>query len=168
VCPNAPKQHKKTIFWLFWTISPTRIGLLISLGPYFQAKTLDHISRPLAGLCLPFWVHLGLPKCPKIAPKKNYFLVVLDHFSYKNGHIDLVGGFFRAKVLGHTSPSTCWPLFTFFGPMGGVYMPQTSIKKTIFWLFWTISPTRMGILIWLGAFFQTKMLGHTSSSLADL
>ena len=39
-------------------------------------------------------------------------------------------------------------------------MPQNSRKKDIFWYFWTISPTRMGILIWLGAFFQTKTLGH--------
>ena len=39
-CPYAPKHYKKTIFWLFWTISITRMGLLIWLGPHFQAKTL--------------------------------------------------------------------------------------------------------------------------------
>jgi hypothetical protein len=27
-------------------------------------------------------------------------------------------------------------------------------KKTIFWLFWAISPKRMGLMIWLGAFFK--------------
>jgi hypothetical protein len=31
------------------------MGPLIRLGPYFQAKTLGHTSRPLASLCLPFW-----------------------------------------------------------------------------------------------------------------
>jgi hypothetical protein len=108
-CPNAPKQHKKTDFCLIWTISPTRIGLLIWLGAYFKAETLAHTSRSLAGLCVPFWVHLGVPKCPK-----------------------------------------------------------TAEKKTNFWLIWTISPTRMGLLIWLGTFFQAKTLGHTYYQLAGL
>jgi hypothetical protein len=26
---NGQKQHKKTVFWLFWTISPERMGLMI-------------------------------------------------------------------------------------------------------------------------------------------
>jgi hypothetical protein len=52
---------------LIWTISPTRMGLLIWLGAYFQAKTLGHTYYPLAGLGVPFWVHLGVPKCPKTA-----------------------------------------------------------------------------------------------------
>jgi hypothetical protein len=73
------------------------MGLLIWLAAYFQAKTLGHTSQPFAGVCIPFWVHLGGAHCPN-APKQ------------------------------HT--------------------------KTIFWLFWTISLTRMGILIWLGAYFQ--------------
>jgi hypothetical protein len=36
-CPNAPKLHKKTIFGSFHTIFPTRTGLMIWLGGYFQA-----------------------------------------------------------------------------------------------------------------------------------
>jgi hypothetical protein len=28
-CPNAPKQHKITIFWVFWTVPPNKMGLLI-------------------------------------------------------------------------------------------------------------------------------------------
>jgi hypothetical protein len=63
--PKCPKQHKKTIFWLFWTISPTKMGLLIWLGAYFQAYTLGHTFYLLSGLCVLFWVHLGMPKCPK-------------------------------------------------------------------------------------------------------
>jgi hypothetical protein len=35
-------------------------------------------------------------------------------------------------------------------------------------LFWTIAPTRMGLLFWLEAHFQTKTLGHTSYPLAGL
>jgi hypothetical protein len=58
---------KKTIFWLFWTISHTRMDILISLGPYYQAKILGHTSRPLVGLSLLFKVHWGVPKCPKTA-----------------------------------------------------------------------------------------------------
>jgi hypothetical protein len=33
-------------------------------------------------------------------------------------------------------------------------MPQNSMKKVVFWLFWIISPTRMGLMIWLGAYFE--------------
>jgi hypothetical protein len=28
----AKKEHKKTIFWLLWTISPKRMDLMIWLG----------------------------------------------------------------------------------------------------------------------------------------
>ena len=35
-CPNGQKQHKKTIFLLFSTFSPKRIGLMIWLGPIFK------------------------------------------------------------------------------------------------------------------------------------
>jgi hypothetical protein len=33
------------------------MSLLIWLGPYFQAKTIGHTSRPLASLCLTFRIH---------------------------------------------------------------------------------------------------------------
>jgi hypothetical protein len=64
--PKYPKTALKDIFW-FWTISPTGMGLLIWLGAYFQTKTLSHTAKLLWGLCVPFWVHLGVPKCPKTA-----------------------------------------------------------------------------------------------------
>jgi hypothetical protein len=40
-------------------------------------------------------------------------------------------------------------------------MNNNSMKKSIFWLFWTISSKRMGLTIWLGAYFQAQTLGHT-------
>jgi hypothetical protein len=86
---------RKTIFWLFWTITPTRMGLLIWLRAYFLAKTLGHISCRLIGICISFWVRIGVPKCPKTA-LKNYFLVVLDHFLYKSGPVDLVRDLFSS------------------------------------------------------------------------
>ena len=101
-------SRKKYIFWYFWTISPTRMGILIWLGAFFQTKTLGHTSHPLATFLYLFWVHMGVPKYPKTA------------------------------------------------------------LKTIFWLLWTISLTGMGLLIWLGAYFQTKTLGHTSRPLVGL
>jgi hypothetical protein len=90
-CPNAPKQHNKTIFWLFWTISLTRMGLMIWLGAYFQA-----------------WTYI---------------------------------------------PPTFEPFHDFLGPFGGAKIPQDSIQKSIIWLFWTISPRTMGLMIWLGTYF---------------
>jgi hypothetical protein len=76
----AKNSIKKTIFWSFLTISPKKMGLMIWLGAFFQVLTLGHTSCPLAGLRVPFWILLGVPKWPKTA-KKNYFLIVLDHFS---------------------------------------------------------------------------------------
>jgi hypothetical protein len=123
---------EKTIFWLFWTISHTRMGLLMWLGPYFQPKTLGHTSRPLTGLCLPFWVHWGCPNAPK-QHKKYYFLVVLEHFSYKNGPIDVVRGLFSSSDIKPCIPPTCGPLGTLLGPLGDAQMPQYSIKKKLFY-----------------------------------
>jgi hypothetical protein len=76
---NGEKQHKKTIFWLFWTISP----------------------------------------------KKN----------------DLVKGLILSLV--YLFGSVC-------GCPNGAKMAKKSIKKL---LIWTIPSKRMGLIIWLGAYF---------------
>jgi hypothetical protein len=92
-----PQNSIKKIFsGLFWTISLTRMGILIWLGAYFQAKTLGHTSQPFSGLCIPFWVHLVGAYCPNA---------------------------------------------------------QKHQTKTNFCMSWTISLTRMGLLIWSGAYF---------------
>ena len=109
---------------------------------------MGHTSHPLAGFWAPFLVHLGVPKCPKTT-QKTYFLVALDHFFLKNGLIDMVRGLFASLNFGTYILPTWGPLCTFLGPFGGTQMPQNSIKN-IFWLFYTISPTRMGVMIWLG------------------
>jgi hypothetical protein len=113
---------------LFWTISLTRMGLLIWLGAYFQAKTLGHTSQPLAGLCITFWVHLGGAHCPKTA-YKDYFLVVSDYFSYKNGPNDLVRGLFSSLDIGTNNLPTCRPLCTFLDPFGGAQFAPKWHKK---------------------------------------
>jgi hypothetical protein len=43
---------------------------MIWLGAYFKAYTLGHISRMRAGLCLPFWLCLGVPKWPQKGEKQ--------------------------------------------------------------------------------------------------
>jgi hypothetical protein len=90
---------------------------------------------------------------PQIA-YKNYFLIVLDYFSYKNGPNDLVRNLFGSFDIGTYIPPTCGPLCTILGSFKAAQMPQKSIKKNISWLFWTISLRRMGQMIWLGAYFQ--------------
>jgi hypothetical protein len=34
---NCGKQYNKSVFWLFWTISPERMDLTILLGAYLYA-----------------------------------------------------------------------------------------------------------------------------------
>jgi hypothetical protein len=101
---------------------------LIWLEAYFKAKTIGHTSRPIAGICVPFWIHMRVPKCPKTA-YKNYFLVVSDYFSYKNVPIDLDRGFFSSLDIGTNNLPTCRPLSTILGPFGGAQMRQKCIKS---------------------------------------
>jgi hypothetical protein len=49
---------------------------------------------------------------------KNYFLVVLDYFSYKNGPKDLVRGLFSNLYFGPYIQPTCGPLCTFLVHLG--------------------------------------------------
>jgi hypothetical protein len=95
-----------------------------------------------------------------------HFLGVLDHFSYKNRPIDLVRCPFSNLDTGTYIQPTCRSVFTFLGPFGEAQMPQNRRKKTKYWLFPTISFTRMGLFIWLGAYFQASTLEHTSHPLA--
>jgi hypothetical protein len=91
----------------------------------------------------------------------THFLAVLDHFSCKNGPIGLV----RCPFSNLDTGTTCGSVCTFMGQFGGAQMPQNRIKKTIFWLFQTISSTRTGLFIRLGAYCQASTLEHTSHPL---
>jgi hypothetical protein len=114
----------------------------------------------------------GCPNAPK-QHEKNYFLVVLDHFSYKNGPIDLVRGFFSSLDIGPYIPRTCGLFVPFWVQMGVPKCPKTALKNyflvgLVKVKFWTISLTIMGLLIWLGAYFQARTLGHTAQLLWGL
>jgi hypothetical protein len=60
---------------------------------------------------------------------KNYFLVVSDYLSYKNGSIDLFRGSFSSLDIGKNNLPTCKPLSTILGPFGGAQMPKKCIKS---------------------------------------
>jgi hypothetical protein len=138
----AQNSMKKTIFSLLRTISPKRKGLMIWLGAYFQALTLGHISCPLADICIPFWVHSGVPRWPPNGKnrKKPCFLVDLDHSFYSKMPNDLVKGLFLSSDIGPYIMSTCGPLCTFLRLLGCAQMAKNSIKTGIFfgsfWSFW--------------------------------
>jgi hypothetical protein len=109
---NSINTHFLAVFDHFFS----RMGVLIWLGAHFQERTLKHTSRPLASLCAPFWVQLGMPKCPKTA-QKTYFLVALGHFFLISFLISL-GAYFQAKTLWHTSclpAGLCVPFRVHFG-----------------------------------------------------
>jgi hypothetical protein len=130
--PNDQKHYKHPVFWLFWTISPKIMGLMICLGAYFYALILGHTSRLLAGLCVPFWIHLGMLQWLQNGQKqhkKNCFLVVLDHFFCKNEPNDLVRGLFLCLDIWSYIRPTCAPLSTFLGPFGGAQIAQKWLKQ---------------------------------------
>jgi hypothetical protein len=142
------------------------MGLLIWLRAFFQAKTLGHTSHPLAGLCLPFWVHWMVPKCPKTAQKLIFWLFWTISPT-RMGLLIWLGAYFQTKILGRTSCPLAGLCVPFWVYLGFANAPKQHEKNPILWLFWTISHTRMGQMIWLGPYFQAKTLGHTSSQLAD-
>jgi hypothetical protein len=62
---------QKPVVWLFWTISPERMGGMIWLGAYFYVEILYHTSSLFLSLWVFFWVYLGLSKWPKDGKKKE-------------------------------------------------------------------------------------------------
>jgi hypothetical protein len=59
---------------------------------------------------------------------ENYFLVVSDVFSYKNGPIELVRGLFSNLDIEKYISPTCRPSSSFLGPFWGAQMPLNSIN----------------------------------------
>jgi hypothetical protein len=83
------------------------------------------MSCPLADIKLPFCVHSRVPKWPQNEGKnsiKTSFLVVLDHFSLKNGSNNLVRDLFLSLDIGPYFPATCGSLSTFLVPLGATQM----------------------------------------------
>jgi hypothetical protein len=80
----------------------------------------------------------GRPLCTFIGPfggaqmpqnsMRNYFLVVSDFFSYKNGPIDLVRGLISSLDIETYISLTCGPLHSFLCPFWGAQIPQSSIN----------------------------------------
>jgi hypothetical protein len=88
---------------------------MIRLGAYF------HIGTYIWPTCRPLCI-FSRPKCPNAQmPQnnmKNYFLVVLDHFSCKNGPNDLVRGLFSNLDIWTNILSTHQPLSTIWVNFG--------------------------------------------------
>jgi hypothetical protein len=84
---------------------------------------------------------------------QNNFLVVSDYLSYKNRPIDLVRSLF-SNLDRDIHLFTCGPLSTFLGPIGGAQMPQNSMNTHFLSVLDHFS-IGMGLLIWLGAHYQT-------------
>jgi hypothetical protein len=117
--------------------------------------SLDIVSfiPPTCGPLSTFLGPIGGAQVPQTSINTHFF-AVLDHFSYMYRPIDLVRCPFSNLDTGIYIWPTCGSVCTFLGPFGGAQMPQNRINKNIFWLFRTISPTRMGLLIRLGAYFR--------------
>jgi hypothetical protein len=59
---------------------------------------------------------------------KNFFWVVLDFFSNKNGPHDLVWGLFSSIDIGTYIATTCWLSSTFLCPFRGAQMPHNRME----------------------------------------
>jgi hypothetical protein len=150
---KCPKIALKPIFWLFWTIFSYTNGPIDLVRGLFSSLDIG-THLPHLRICVYFFGSIwGCPDTPNRI-KKNFFLVVFDHFSYMNDPIDFFRGLFSNLDIRTYILPTFRPLSTHLGPFGGAQMPQNSMKKTIFCLFQTLSPTRMGLFIWLGVYSQ--------------
>jgi hypothetical protein len=84
---------------------------------------------------------------------KKLFSGSFGSFPLKEWANDLVTGLFLGLDIRPYIPPKCGPLSTFLGSFGGAQVAPKQDKKLVFWLSWTISPKRMGLVIWLGACF---------------
>jgi hypothetical protein len=88
-CPNATKQHKKNCFLVVLDRFSYKKGPIdLVMGSFLSKDIGPYILTTCGPLCT-FLGPFGGAQMPRNTIK-NYFLVVLDHFSYKNGPIDLV------------------------------------------------------------------------------
>jgi hypothetical protein len=109
----------------------------------FKNRPIDLVRCPLSNLDTGTYIW---PTCRSVCTflgpfgraqmlqnsRKNSFLVVADHFLYKNWPIYLVRGLFSSFNNGTYIPLTCGLLSTFLGPFGGAQMPQNSTKNLFF------------------------------------
>jgi hypothetical protein len=151
-CPNAPKQDKKTIFLVIPDHFPYKNGLIDLVWSLFSSLDIGIYIPPTCGPLSTFLVHLGVSKCPKTA-QNTYFLVAPDHFFLKDGLNHMVRGLFSILNIGTHSAHLRASVY-FYGSIWGCPNAPKLHNKTIFGLFYTISPTRMGLMIWFGACFQ--------------
>jgi hypothetical protein len=109
------------------------------------------------------WSHIGAlsativtylcQKRPKTVEKVVFWLFWTIS-SKKIGPNDLVRGLFLSSDIGRDNPLCCGTLFIFLGPFGGAPKWPKTVQKPLFWLFWTIFPWRMSLMIWLGAYVK--------------
>jgi hypothetical protein len=142
---------------IFFLVVPDHF--LYKKGPIHSVRGLFsslRIGTYIPPTCRPLSTFLGPFGCAQMPQNstKTYFLVAPDHLFLKNRLNDMVWGLFLSLNNRIYILLTFGPLCTFLGPFWGSQMPQNSIEKTIFGLFHTISPTRMGLTIWLGVYFQ--------------
>jgi hypothetical protein len=122
---------------------------------YFQAFTYN------------FGYIWGRPNGPKMAKNsiKNCFLVVLDHFSHKNGPDDLVRGLFSCLDIRSYIPPTFGPLSTFLGTNGPKMVKKQD--KNLFCGCFRPLEKKNGPND-LRAYFLVYILSYTSSPLVSL
>jgi hypothetical protein len=131
ICPNTPKQHKKLFSDWFGQVS-NKNGPIDLVRAYFQAYIGTYIPPNYGPLCN-FLGLFGAAQMPRSSINTS-FLAVLDHFSYKNGHIDLVRGPFSSSDTGTYISPTCGSVCTFSVHLGAPKCPKTAQKIYIFWL----------------------------------
>jgi hypothetical protein len=136
-CPNAPKQDEKLLSGCSGPF-PLQECAYYSVRSLFSSLDIGTYIPSTCGPLSTFLVHSGVPKCLKTA-QKTYFMAALHHFFLKNELIDMVRGLFSSSKAG-----SIW----------GYPNAPKQLKRNIFGLFHTISPTRTGLMIWLGAYFQ--------------
>jgi hypothetical protein len=98
------------------------------MGPFSNLDTGTYIRPTCRSVCT-FLGPFGGAQMPQNRIK-NYFLVVPNHFPYKNGPIGLVKNSFSSLDIGTYIPPTCGPLSTLVH-LGVPKFPKTA-QKTYF------------------------------------
>ena len=124
--------------------------IILLYHPWYYLHSWPHISALLATTV----THLS-QKWPKTVEKAVFWLFWTISFK-KNRPNDLVRGLFLSSDIGRDIPLSCGTLCIFLGPFGGAPKWPKTVQKPLFWLFWTIFPWRMSLMIWLGLMLKLR------------
>ena len=128
--PKWKNYHKKTVFWLFWTISPKRMGLISRFEFIHWAVRSAHLWT-FGYLFRSIW---GCPIGHKMGDKTNLkpvfwlFQTIFPKRMGKKAPNQIIRPIFLREIVHNNEKTGFYAVFFILGPFGH---PQMNPKKVL-------------------------------------